>query len=160
MLASVPTQSHSDALESMSPPPPYPTLTEPKRRREVLTCYWILAVTPAWTSTLFTFSDLLYVEQRGAPAMRLLHRFAADMRGGHPAEYRDPEASFTPNVAEVTQLGIDPADARHVADAIALGCDTLLTFDLPLRDKGDVVAARWGLQLRRPSEFLIESVKA
>jgi hypothetical protein len=59
MVAAAPTDEHVNGMESMSPPPPYPALTEPRRRREVVACYWLVALGPAWTSTLYTFSDLL-----------------------------------------------------------------------------------------------------
>jgi hypothetical protein len=57
-------------------------------------------------------------------------------------------------------LGVEVNDAVHIADAIALRCDVFLTNDKRLRNHGDSIEERWGLKLRRPSEFLVDSVRA
>ena len=162
MVDAAPTVAHEEAMESMNPPPPYPELTgPPSPNTRSVACYWLLALGPAWTSTLLTFSDLLYVEQLGAPAALMLQRYARWRCGrGTRTSTSRPDPLRTPDLAEVGTLGIDAADARHVADTVGLGCDVMLTFDRALLAKGEQVAARWGLKLQLPSQFLSEAVKA
>ena len=45
-----------DAMEAMEPPPHFEDLS-PQQEVEVFACYWLLAMAPAWRSTLYTFSD-------------------------------------------------------------------------------------------------------
>jgi hypothetical protein len=123
-------------------------------------CFWLLALAPAWTNVAYTFSDLLYVEQIGAPAELMLRRFAVDLRERHPAALRVPDPARAPNRADVEALGIKPADAQHVVDAIGVGADVLLTNDRPLRRRAGALQYRAGLRVRRPSEFLVEAVLA
>src|SRR5438045_4166947 len=75
-----------DSMESVGPPPAYGT-PDAKRRRELAACFWLLALAPAWRSTLYTFPDLLYAEQAGARRNALLLRqLAYEMREFHPVE--------------------------------------------------------------------------
>jgi hypothetical protein len=60
----------------------------------------------------------------------------------------------------LVSLGVKPADAEHVADAIGLGCARFLTNNRQLRNRSDEVQKRWELVSQRPSEFLVEAVRA
>ncbi len=150
-----------DAMEAMEPPPRFEGLTPPEEV-EVWACYWLLALAPAWRSTLYTFADLLYDELRGAPHAQELLRVAFDVlvREEQEPAYRRPDPSRRPNLGEVMTLGIKGADATHIADAIGLGCNRFLTNDRRLRSKSDPVEWRWHLAIRRPSEFVLEAVRA
>jgi hypothetical protein len=153
--------AHIDAMEAMEPPPRFDDLsTQPEV--EVFACYWLLAMAPAWRSTLYTFSDFLYDEVAPAPHAGLLIRVAVDVlvRDWQEPEFRVPDPARRPKSAELVSLGIEPADAIHVADAIGLGCEWFLTNDRRLRKKSEQVQGRWQLALRRPSEFLVEAVQA
>jgi hypothetical protein len=50
----------------MEPPPRFEDLS-PQQEVEVFACYWLVAMAPAWRTTLYTFSDFLYDEVAGAP---------------------------------------------------------------------------------------------
>jgi hypothetical protein len=67
-----------DAMEAMEPPPQFEDLS-PQQEVEAFACYWMLAMTPAWRSTLYTFSDFLYDEVAKAPHAGLLLRVAVDV---------------------------------------------------------------------------------
>jgi hypothetical protein len=129
---------------------------------EVFACYWLLAMAPVWRSTLYTFSDFLYDEVANAPHAGLLLRVAVDVlvREWQEPEFRAPDPAKRPKSAELVSIGIKPADANHVADAIGLGCQRFLTNDKQLRNKSDQVQGRWQLVIRRPSDFLVEAVRA
>jgi hypothetical protein len=155
------TSEHIDAMEAMEPPPHFEDLsTQPEV--EVFACYWLLAMAPAWGSTLYTFSDFLYDEVAPAPHAGLLVRVAVDVlvRDWQEPEFRVPDPAKRPRSAELVSLGISRADAIHVADAIGLGCQRFLTNDKRLRKKSKQVQERWQLAIRRPSEFLVEAVQA
>jgi hypothetical protein len=155
------SSAHIDAMEAMEPPPRFEDLS-PQQEVEVFACYWLLGMAPVWRSTCYTFSDFLYDEVAGAPHAGLLLRVAVDVlvRDWQEPEFRVPDPAKRPKSAELVSLGIEPADAHHVADAIGLGCQRLLTNDKRLRNKSDQVQGRWQLALRRPSEFLVEAVQA
>ena len=155
------SSAHIDAMEAMEPPPHFDGLP-PHQEVEVFACYWLLAMAPAWRSTLYTFADSLYDEVARAPHAGLLLRVAVDVlvRGWQEPEFRVPDPAKRPKAAELVSLGIKPADATHVADAIGLGCQGFLTNDKRLRNKSEQVQARWQLVMRRPSEFLVEAVQA
>jgi hypothetical protein len=155
------SSAHIDAMEAMEPPPSFEDLS-PQQDVEVFASYWLLAMAPAWRSTLYTFSDFLYDEVAGAPHAGRLLRVAADVlvREWQGPEFRVPDPAKRPNSVELVSLGIKPADANHVADAIGLGCQRFLTNDKQLRNKSDQVQRRWQLVIRRPSEFLVEAVQA
>lgn len=150
-----------DAMEAMEPPPQFEDLS-PQLEVEALACHWLLAMAPAWRSTLYTFSNVLYDEVANAPHAGLLLRVAIDVlvREWQEPEFRAPDPAKRPKSAELASLGIKPADANHVADAIGLGCQRFLTNDKQLRNKSDQVQERWQLVIRRPSEFLVEAVQA
>jgi hypothetical protein len=155
------SSAHVDAIEAMEPPPRFGDLS-PQLEAEVFACYWLLAMAPAWRSTLYTFSDLLYDEVARAPHARLLLRVAVDVlvREGQEPQFREPDPVRRPESGELGLFGIGPADADHVADAIGLGCHRLLTNDRQLRNKSDQVEGCWQLVIRRPSEFLVEAVRS
>jgi hypothetical protein len=150
-----------DAMQAMEPPPHFEDLA-PQQEVEVFACYWLLAMAPAWRSTLHTFSDFLYDEVVNAPHAGLLLRVAVDVlvREWQEPEFRAPDPAKRPKSAELVSLGIKPADADQVADAIGLGCQRFLTNDKQLRNKSDQVQGRWQLVIRRPSEFIVEAVQA
>jgi hypothetical protein len=133
-----------DAMEAMEPPPQFEDLS-PQQEVEAFACYWMLAMTPAWRSTLYTFSDFLYDEVAKAPHAGLLLRVAVDVlvREWQEPEFRAADPAKRPNSAEQASLDIKPADANHVADAIGLGCQRFLTNDKQLRNKSDQVQERW-----------------
>jgi predicted nucleic acid-binding protein len=155
------SREHIDAIESCAPPPPYRDVA-PHLEGEVLACHWILALAPSWTSTIYTFSDRLYGEIGAAKRAPQLLRVAFDVliREEQLDEVRVPDADRRPSSREVELLGVKPADALHVADAIGLACGRLLTNDRQLRSTSDRVESRWGLGIRRPSEFVAEAVSA
>jgi hypothetical protein len=157
------TPAHVDAMEAMEPPPRF-DCSSPEQEIETLACYWLLAMAPAWRSTLYTFSGLLYGEAADAPPTkaRSLLRVAVDVlvRDWQEPEYRVPDPEKRPGMEELIALGLKRVDADHVADAIGIGCDRFLTNDRRLRNKSDAVDTRWGCALRRPSEFLVEAVQA
>lgn len=155
------SSAHIDAMEAMESPPRFEGLST-QQEVEVFACYWLLAMAPAWRSTLYTFSDFLYDEVAGAPHGGLLLRVAADVlvRKWQEPEFRVIDPAKRPKSAELVSLGVKPADANHVADAIGLGCQRFLTNDKQLRNKSDQVQGRWPLVVRRPSEFLVEAVQA
>ena len=152
---------HIDAMEATAPPPPFRDMP-PRQKAEVFACYWLLALAPAWRSTVYTFSDSLYEEVSRAPRARSLLRIAFDVlvREAQESKYRHPEPSRRPPTAVVRALGLRPDDATHVADAIGLNCHYFLTNDRQLRNRSAVLEARWQLKARRPSEFLTEAVRA
>jgi hypothetical protein len=80
-----------DAMEAMEPPPQFEDLS-PQQEVEAFACYWMLAMTPAWRSTLYTFSDFLYDEVANAPHAGLLLRVAVDVlvREWQEPEFRRP----------------------------------------------------------------------
>lgn len=152
---------HVDSMESRSDPPPFSGVVE-HQQIEVFACYWILTMAAAWVSVAFTFSDLLYDEISRASHAPMLFRTVADLgiREMEPPEHRIPAAGRRPNPGLISALGIKPEDAEHVADAIGLRCDRLLTNDRRLRNKSAKLNDGWGLTIRRPSEFLVEAVRA
>jgi hypothetical protein len=155
------SSAHIDAMEAAEPPPPFGDLS-PQQEVEVFACYWLLAMAPAWRSTLYTFSDWLYEEVAGAPHAERLLRVAVDVlvRDSHEPAFRVPDPEKRSKSTELVSLGIKPADAEHVADAIGLACDRFLTNDKQLRNRSDQVRERWQVMIRRPSEFLVEAVRA
>lgn len=155
------SSAHIDAMEAMEPPSRFEDLS-PRQEVEVFACYWLLAMAPAWRSTVYTFSAFLYEEVAGAPHAGLLLHVAADVlvRDLQEPEFRVPDPAKRPKPAQLVSLGIKPADAEHVADAIGLGCNRFLTNDRQLRNRSDEVQERWRLVIRRPSEFLVDAVRA
>ena len=152
---------HIDAMEATAPPPPFRAMS-PRQEAEVFACYWLLALAPAWRSTAYTFSDTLYQEVSQAPRAGSLLRIALDVlvREAQEPQYRQPDASRRPPSAAVEAVGLQPADATHVADAIGLGCHYFLTDDRRIRNRSTDLEAHWQLSVRRPSEFLAEAVRA
>lgn len=155
------SSDHVDSMESRSDPTPFSGVVE-HQQIEVFACYWILTMAPAWGSVAFTFSDLLYDEVGRAPRAPMLFRTVADLgiRELEPPEHRIPSADRRPDPGPICGLGIKPEDAEHVADAIGLSCDYMLTNDRRLRNKSAKLNDGWGLTIRRPSEFLVEAVRA
>jgi hypothetical protein len=158
-LDCMPTDEHLDASEAQESPPEFEG-GDPKRRKELLACFWLRSLVASWRSTLYTFSDVLYAEVRLAPAAPELLGFALEARENHPEEYRVVHPSLRPPTAKLTALGVDLADAEHVADAVGMECDVFLTNDHKLRKRSEVIQAMWGLRLLLPSEFLLEAVRA
>ncbi len=70
--------AHIDAMEAMESPPPFDDVP-PHLEAEVFACYWLLALAPAWSSIIYTFSDTLYTEIAEAPSVRRLTRIALDV---------------------------------------------------------------------------------
>lgn len=154
---------HIDAMEARGPPPRF-ELYDDSPEPEVWACYWLLTMGPAWTSIVYTYSDALPAELAAAEpftAYKLL-RTVTDVfsRDVHPEELVRPDPALSPALKEVNDLGIKRMDAVHVADGVGLGCSVLLMNDRRMRNKSDAVEARWGLRLRRPSEFLVEAVRS
>ena len=86
-------------LWSRRPPPPPPFRDLPPRlEAEVFAFYWLLALAPAWRSTVYTFSDSLYEEVSRAPRAGSLLRIALDVldREAQESQYRHPEPSRRP----------------------------------------------------------------
>jgi hypothetical protein len=154
------SETHCDAMEAMEEPPPFDGAEDPKLRRELWACYWLRALAWPWQGVLYTFSDVLYAEVAAASRGRTLAGFAAVYREGHDEEARVPDPARAPGADAVQACGVrGRKDAEHVSDAIGLGCNVLLTNDGDLRKRSPAIEARWGLRLRRPSEFLIEAVR-
>jgi hypothetical protein len=160
------TPEHTDAMEALQEPPPFVSRGNAKRRRELWACFWLRALHSSWPSVLYTFSDMLYTENEAAKSWnveraRALIGFAVDVREYHPPEARTVDALEAPSIDDVLACGvIGSKDARHVSDAIGMQCSTLLTNDRPLRARAGAIYLRWGLRVRLPSEFLVESVRA
>lgn len=154
------SQRHIDALQAMEPPPRFEGIA-PSLEPEVLAAYWLIAMAPAWRSTIYTFSDELYNELSHASRANPLLRVAFDVlvREQQEQEHRIPDPARRPSQSEVEGLGLKLADARHVADAVGLSCGYLLTNDRKLRNKSAFLEVRWQLAVRRPSEFLCEAVR-
>ncbi len=154
------TSDHVDAAEAQDPPPRFGAMHS-KLEAEAWAVYWLFALAPSWRSTLYTFSDYLYAEVARAADDAALHRTALDVlvREEQPDEYRVPDPALTPDLGVCYSLGIKTGDARHVADAVGLGCSYILTNDRQLRNRSREVEAACGLKLRRPSEFLVEAVR-
>jgi hypothetical protein len=133
-----------------------------RQEAEVFACYWLLALAPAWRSTVYTFSDTLYQEVSRAARAGSLLRIAFDVlvREAQEPQYRHPDPRRRPPSIEVEALGLKPADATHVADAIGLSCNYFLTNDRQIRNRSTDLEARWQLRARRPSEFLGEAVRS
>jgi hypothetical protein len=157
----VATRDHVDAMEAMNPPPRFRHMPR-QLEGEVWASYWLVALAPIWRSTLYTFSDSIYEEL--APALRAsqLLRTAVDVlvREQQDLEYWRSDPTGRPGLDELTNLGFMAKDAIHVADAIALRCDVLLTNDKRMRNRSSRIESLWGLQLRRPSEFLVDAVRS
>ena len=155
------SSDHVDAMEAMEPTPRFRAMP-PKQEAEVFACYWLLAMAPAWRSTVYIFSDAVYEEVSRARRAGSLLRIAFDVlvRDEQETEYRRPDPQRRPAETDVLSLGVKPADAVHVADVVGLGCHRLLTNDRQLRNRSADVEARWQLRIRRPTEFLTEAVRA
>jgi hypothetical protein len=158
-VSCTPTVEHAEASEAWEFPPDYET-DDPRMRRELFACFWLRSLASAWRSTLYTFSDKLYAEVALAETAPLLLTLAMEAREDHPQEYRVVDEDRRPVIDAVAALGLDPADAQHVADAVGLGCDVFLTNDRRLRNRSSAIERGWGLRVRRPSEFLVEAVRA
>lgn len=149
-----------DAMEAMESPPRFRKMPR-EQVVEVLACYWLLALAASWRSTVYTCSDELYEEVAEARGTGPLLRIALNVlvREWQEKQYRQPDPDPRPTEAIVKSLGVKGVDATHIADAVGLGCDYLLTNDRQLRNKSNRLEERWGLRLRRPSEFLVEAVR-
>lgn len=99
------SSAYRDAMEAMESPPPFRGL-HPQKEVEVFACYWLLAMAPAWGSTLLTFSDLLYDELAHAPRADSLLRFASDVFAREWQEQEVPRARF---VEKTEPLWVDLA---------------------------------------------------
>lgn len=154
------SSQHVDAMEAMEPPPRFRDM-HANQEAEVFACYWLLAMAPAWRSTLYTFSDALYEELSQAERAEPLLRVAVDvlLRERQDPAYRQPDPRKRPAPSEIVCQGIGAKDAVHVADAIGLSCDYFLTNDRQLRNRTSLLEAHWHLRVRRPSEFLVEAVR-
>jgi hypothetical protein len=155
------SSKHIDAMEAMEPPPHLGDM-HAGEEPEVFASYWLLALAPAWRSTVYTFSELLYEEVSRAARAGYLLRIAFDvlLREEQEPEHRRPDPTRRPLTTELKFLGVRAGDAVHIADAIGLRCDYFLTNDRQLRNKTSEVEGRWDLRIRRPSEFLTEAVRA
>jgi hypothetical protein len=155
------SSEHVSAMEAMEPPPRFSDMP-PRQEAEVFACYWLLAMAPAWRSTGYTFSDALYEEVSRAARAGALIRIALDVlvREEQEPDYRRPDSARRPPTRDLRALGVRAADAIHVADAISLQCDYFLTNDRQLLNRSVDLEMRWRLKVRRPSEFLVEAVRA
>lgn len=101
------TSEFIDAMEAMESPPRFEDLN-PHQEVEVFACYWLLAMAPAWRSTLYTFSDLLYHEIAAAPRATSLLRIAADVliREGQESQFRVPDPAQRPGSDQLASLGL------------------------------------------------------
>lgn len=154
-----PTVEHAEASEAWQFPPDYDE-DDPQMRRELFACYWLLSLGFVWRSTLYTFSDKLYAEVSLAPAAPVLLGLAIEARENHPTECREVNPAQRPSTEDVMALGVHPCDAEHIADAMGMGCEVFLTNDRRLRNRSAVIHALADLRVRRPSEFLVEAVRA
>jgi len=159
LVCCIPASQHADASEAWELPPNYDD-RELRLRRELFACFWLRSLAFAWTSTLYTFSDMLYAEVALARSAPALLELAVDAREAHPTEYREVDGDLRPLIDHVARLGVKPIDAEHVADAIGMSCSVLLTNDRQLRNRSPEIERKWPLRLRRPSEFLVEAVQA
>ncbi len=155
----IPTPAHAEASESWEFPPDY-DCDDPKMRRELFACYWLLSLAQAWRTVLYTFSDTLYAEVSLARRAPVLLSFAIEARENHPLEYRRVDPVQRPSNQDVQALGVYRADAEHIVDAVGMGCDVFLTNDRRLRKRCSASQRMWGLRVRLPSEFLVETVRA
>ena len=147
-----------DFSEAQESPPPFDD-SRPEYRREILACYWLLAMAKDWSGVIFTFSDILYLELKSAPEASRLLGLAIEIREFHDEIARVVDPTRLPRMEEVMAVGLREEDATHIADAIALGCNVFLTNDRRVRNKSIALEARWSLACRRPSEYLIEAVR-
>jgi hypothetical protein len=69
----------------------------------------------------------------------------SDAREANPLEHKVPLAATTPRVKTVEVLGLRPADARHLADAVGLGCDVFLTNDGGILGRHERIRGTLGL---------------
>ena len=148
-----------DFSEAQVSPPPFDD-SRPEYRREILACYWILAMAKDWGGVTYTFSDMLYRELKLAQDVFRLLSLAIEIRESHDEVARVVDPARLPRIEDVMAVGLKEQDATHVADAIALGCNVFLTNDRRVRNKSIALEARWNLACRRPSEFLIEAVRS
>jgi hypothetical protein len=70
------------------------------------------------------------------------------------------DAGRRPDDQELQALGLKPADSTHLADAIGLDASHFLTLDKRILKRATVIENKWGLRVRTPAEFLLESVRA
>lgn len=120
-----------------------------------------MAIAPAWGGVLYTFSDELYleIEDAGVTKATSLLGLALEIREPHPVEARTVDPDRRPTDDKLMVLSLKAKDARHVADAIGMGCDTFLSNDRRLRNKSSLTEQQWGIRCRRPSAFLAEAVR-
>jgi hypothetical protein len=143
----------ADRLEAQEPPPD--SLTHPDEKA----IYWILAFATEWRSILFTCSDVGFEElaamkpDKTEYARRLLD-WGLEMRENHPEEYRKVDRNAAPSGEELESLGLKPADALHVADAIRIAADYFLTRDKRVLRKATDIWRRWRLRVATPAQFL------
>jgi hypothetical protein len=152
---------HVEAMEAMEPPPRFRAMPR-QLEAEVFSMFWILAMAPSWRSVVYTFSDTVYRELSAAGRASALVRAAVDVlvRDEQEERYRVPDRRRRPPAADVEALGLRRADAEHIADAVGVRADRFLTNDARLRNRSGDVSTRWGLVIRRPSEYLVEAVSA
>lgn len=152
------TLAEADAAEALMPPPE-------GLQPEAEAVYWLLALARYWRSCVYTCSDHAYRELSQIPAAKRgraerLTSIAAEIREDHPPELRTVNDWWSLPASELESLGIRPADARHLADAIGMGASYFLTLDKGILRKGSPVKDRWSLWVMSPSEFLHRSVRA
>lgn len=127
--------------------------------------YWLLALAPYWRSCVYTFSDTLYRELLNMPAekrrwMERLLGVAYEIREEHPGELRVVDQAQEPTQGQIAALGIDDADAEHIADAIRLRASHFLTCDKRVLREHGRVRANWGIDLVSPAQFLVQAVRS
>src|SRR2546426_183724 len=83
-----------------------------------------------------------------------------EVREAHPEEARIVDSDRRPADDELQALGLKPADSAHLADAVGLDASHFLTFDKGILKRAAAIENKWGLRVRTPVEFLLESVRA
>ena len=84
---------------------------------------------------------------------------AAEIREGHPRQYRVVDTPTDPTPDEVESIGLSTADAQHVADAIAMRADYFLTCDKGILKRSYAIKNEWYLHVLLPEDFLLISVR-
>ena len=85
---------------------------------------------------------------------------AKEVREAHPGGSSHCDPDRRPADDELQALGLKPADSARLADAVALDASHFLTLDKGIIKRPAVIENKWGFRVRRPSEFLLESVRA
>lgn len=107
--------AHVAAMEAAESPPRFRYMPV-RQEAEVFACYWLLAMAPAWRSTVYTFSGVLYDEISRAPRADSLLRIAFDVlvREEQQPEHRYPDLTRRPAPYDLLNAGVKGADVIHI----------------------------------------------